>query len=93
MKSCHRTIGDTYPEAGRFRVRRDQHRSLTVSNAHATAWYIFVLFDEDENQITLQRRRPSTVTRLVEERGGWNHAGHAEFEYQHKLPIDTVIDV
>lgn len=93
VKSTHRQIGQDYPAAGRFRVRRGQHRSLTVSDGQGTAWYIFVLLDEVDGRAILQRRRPSTVTKIVEDRGGWNHAGHEEFDWQHKLPIDTVIDV
>lgn len=91
VKSCHRDVGEDYPAAGRFRVRRDQHRSLVASDAQGTAWYIFVLLDEEAGDVVLQRRRPSTVTRIVDERGGWNQAGHEEFDEQHKLPIDAVL--
>lgn len=91
VKSAHRRVGEDYPAAGRFRVRRDQHRSLTASDAQGTAWYIFVLFDEEAGEVVVQRRRPSTVRKIVEERGGWNDAGHEEFAYQHKLPIEEVL--
>lgn len=93
VKSCQRRVGQDYPAAGRFRIRRDQHRSLVASDAQATAWYFFVVFDDETELITIQRRRPSTVTKIVEERGGWNNSGHREFQYQHKLPIETVVDV
>lgn len=92
VKSAHRRVGDDYPAAGRFRVRRDQHRSLAASDGQSTAWYAFVLFDEETGDVVIQKRRPSTVTKIVDERGGWNRAGHEEFDEQHKLPIGTVID-
>jgi hypothetical protein len=38
----------------------------------------------------MQRRQPSTVLRLVNERGGWHRSGHGEMGRQHKLPIDVV---
>lgn len=91
VKSAHRDVGEHYPAAGRFRVRRDQHRSLVASDAQGTAWYVFVLIDEDTGEVVFQRRRPSTVTQIIDERGGWNRAGHDEFDHQHKLPIETVM--
>lgn len=93
VKSCLRDVGEEYPAAGRFRVRRDQTRSLTASSSSGAAWYAFVLVDYDAGAIHIQRRKPTTVSRIVRERGGWNQAGHAEFDEQHKLPIPTVVDV
>jgi len=93
VKSCLRDVGEDYPAAGRFRVRRDQTRSLTASSAHGAAWYCFVLVDYDAGAIYLQRRKPATVSRIVHEHGGWNRAGHEEFEYQNKLPIKSILVV
>lgn len=92
-KSTWERIGDKYPEAGRFRLRKDQTVSLRASAAagkSGTAWYIFVLFSEQEGTARVRRSRPSTVARIVEERGGWNLARHDAFEYQHKLPSDLI---
>ena len=91
VKSATREIGDEYPARGRFRVRRDQTRSLLSSDARGTAWYVFVLIDDPEGVIRFRRMRPSTVSSIVRERGGWNQAGHEEFEEQMKLPISAVI--
>lgn len=93
VKSCREEVGEKYPAAGRFRLRRDQHRSLTASDGQGTAWYIFVLWRESTGDVVLQRRRPSTVTQIVADRGGWNRAGHEEFDEQHKLSVEEVLDV
>lgn len=92
VKSTSSTIGEKYPGDGRFRVWRSQTRSLIASDAQASAWYAFVLFDEDEGVLRIQRRRPSTINDLVQERGGWNRSGHESQGRQHKLPWDEVID-
>lgn len=92
VKSTGMRIGDEYPAPGRFRLRRDQTRSLVASDAQGTAWYAFVLFDEDAGEAYIQRRRPATVAGIVEDRGGWNEAGHDEFDRQHKLPYDEVVN-
>jgi len=89
-KSCWREIGEEYPAAGRFRLRRDQLRSLLSSNATGTAWVAFVLFDEERGEARVRRAGPSTVWSWVIERGGWNEAGHEDFDWQHKLPWDVV---
>lgn len=95
VKSCQLRVGvdDDYPADGRFRIRRDQHRSLVASDAQATAWYFFVVFDNARERIIIQRRRPTTVTRLVDERGGWNESGHSEFDEEYKMPIEAVVDI
>lgn len=90
VKSTWTEVGDKYPAGGRFRLRRDQTRSLHAANASGVSWYVFVLFDEDSGDLRVRRVRPSTVSRWVRDRGGWNHAGHEEFDYQHKLPYSVV---
>ncbi len=90
VKSTFDRIGEDYPADGRFRLRGDQHRSLTASAASGVAWYVFVLFDKSRGVAWIQKARPSTVTRWVNERGGWNEAGHDEFDEQHKLPAEVV---
>lgn len=91
VKSTSRRIGDEYPADGRFRLWRAQLRSLIASDAGATAWVAFVLFDEDVGHATIQRRRPSTVWDVVDARGGWNESGHDDWGRQHKLPYDEVM--
>lgn len=90
VKSCLTEIGEQYPASGRFRLRRDQTRSLLSSDAAGVAWYVFVLIDVDDGRIRFRRAKPSTVSRWVRERGGWNRAGHDDFDQQHKLPWDDV---
>jgi hypothetical protein len=92
VKSTSTEIGEKYPGSGRFRVWQGQHRSLVASDAVGTAWYAFVLLDEDRGVLRIQRRRPSTVGRIVRERGGWNRSGHESQGRQHKLPWETVVD-
>ena len=92
VKSTLRRIGDDYPAAGRFRLRGDQTRSLTSSDAAGVAWYVFVLFDLERGEIRMRRVKPSTVSGWVSDRGGWNAAGHTEFDEQHKLPWTEVFD-
>ena len=93
VKSTSSTVGDKYPGDGRFRVWKGQNRSLVASDAQATAWYAFVLFDEDAGLLRIQRMKPSTVGRLVRERGGWNTSGHQSQGQQHKLPYGEVFDL
>lgn len=92
VKSTSTSIGDRFEADGRFRVWKGQTRSLIASDAQGTAWYAFVLLDERDGVIRIQRRRPSTVQAIVDERGGWNESGHESMGPQHKLPIDEVID-
>lgn len=86
VKSAFTEVGEKYPARGRFRLRRDQTRSLLSSDAAGVAWYAFVRFDPDAGDVDVRRAKPSTVSGWVRERGGWNRAGHDEFDWQHKLP-------
>lgn len=94
VKSAHKDIGDDYPAAGRFRLRKGQIRSL-INSRHAgdsgSSWVVFVLFEHDQ-PVDINRMHASTVLDLVKERGGWNRAGHDEFDCQHKLDIGAVFD-
>ena len=71
----------------RFRLWSDQHRSLVASDANGVAWYVFVTSGEDPRRV-----KPSTVTKWVNERGGWNKANHElrPGALQHKLPVSEV---
>lgn len=90
VKSTSSEVGDKYPGNGRFRLWHSQHRSLTASDANGVAWYVFVLMDEDRGLLRMRRMKPSTVTQIVGDRGGWNKSGHESFNKQHKLPISAV---
>lgn len=90
VKSCVSEVGEKYPAPGRFRLRADQTRSLLSSDASGVAWYAFVLVDLDAGVLRFRRAKPSTVSRWVRERGGWNEAGHEEFDRQHKHPYSVV---
>jgi len=77
---------------GRFRLWEGQVRSLVASDGQGTAWIAFVLLDQGGNVVDVQRRKPSTVLRLINERGGFNRAGHQERDdRQHKLPEGEVM--
>jgi hypothetical protein len=69
----------------RFRVWADQHRSLTAAEGQNAAWYVFV------TESGHRRMRPSTVTAIIRERGGWNESGHERGSKQHKIPINEII--
>lgn len=70
----------------RFRLWEDQHRSLTAAEGQNSAWYVFVVSGKEPRRV-----KPSTVTRWVRERGGWNRAGHElRSGRQHKLPVSEV---
>jgi hypothetical protein len=89
VKSTHRALEDG--SVGRFRLWRDQHRSLRASDASGVAWYAFVLLDDSDSVVDVVRAKPSTVGRLVRESGDWNRAGHSERDGpQHKLPWTEV---
>lgn len=77
--------------SGRFRVWEGQHRSLVASDRRGTAWYWFVLFDP-AGRIQTRRVKPSTVTEIVKESGGWSESDHAstEWDYEHRLEWDEV---
>lgn len=93
VKSTSTKIGKKYPGDGRFRLWENQHKSLVASDRSGVAWYAFVLLDADDAVLKIQRRKPSTVTRLVRARGGWNKAGHRDRSgRQHKLPWRAAIN-
>ena len=74
------------------RVWEDQHRSLVASDRVGTAWYVFVHVSAAGNVTAMQRRKPSTVTQLVNDAGGWVKSGHHRTKKREKyLPIGTVI--
>ena len=76
---------------GEFRLWRDQHRSLLASDTRGTAWYAFVLLDDDGHVLEVQRRRPSTVTDVIDE---WVTGGHDERDGpQAKVPWPLVLDI
>lgn len=88
VKSTEIDIGEDYPAKGRFRLRRDQLRSLRASDASGVAWVVFVLFDDEKGVVRMRRMKPATVQRtLVDE---WNRAGHSDFDFQHKVPFSQV---
>jgi hypothetical protein len=90
VKSTHKELASGEP--GRFRLWRDQLLSLRAADARGTGWMAFVLFDESDDVVAVQRRKPATVARQVRERGGWNEAGHAKRGGpQHKLPWMEVV--
>jgi len=70
VKSTATSIGQKYNSDGRFRVWKGQTRSLIAADANAVAWYAFVLLDEENAQIRIQRKKPSTVNAIVQECGG-----------------------
>lgn len=95
VKSAHQYVkrnwfGQNERVAGRFRVWESQTRSLVNSDAAGSAWYVFVVLDERESVVDMRRCQPSTVLRMVRDRGGWNDSGHQEMGRQHKLPIDEI---
>jgi hypothetical protein len=90
VKSTKARIGDDYPNDGRFRLWEDQHRSLLASDAAGTAWYVFVLFDDNGGVEDMRRMRPSTVSALVPT---WNQSGHQDRQSrQYKLPWPEVME-
>lgn len=70
----------------RFRLWENQHRSLAAAEGQNAAWYVFLVSGEG-----MRRVKPTTVTRWVRARGGWNRAGHDRRDgRQHKLPVSEV---
>ena len=74
---------------GRFRIWEDNHRSLTFSNGKSNAWYVFVVI-QNGRVIDHRRTQPQTITRIINDRGGWNRSGHARGGRQHKLLISEL---
>lgn len=77
----------------RFRIWEDNHRSLTASDGQGTAWYDFVVLSSGGSPQPMEHRRvnPSTITKIVNARGGWNRAGHEKRSgRQHKLPVSEL---
>jgi hypothetical protein len=99
VKSTHAEVGDEYPSEGRFRLWEDQHTSLTSAEASGTAWYAFVLFSEEDEVLGIQRRKPSTVTRIVrdialEDGEPWSVSEHRERQTrQKKIPWSEVMSI
>jgi hypothetical protein len=95
VKSTHVDVDDG--ATGRFRLWESQHRRIAGAEGAdgQTAYYGFVLFDGDQ-PVALRRMHPSTVTRVLRERGGedsaWNRSGHQEQGRQHKLPWTEVLE-
>lgn len=89
VKSTTTEYSGEYSEGatGRFRLWLDQHRSLVAAQASEdqTAYYAFVLLDTNGKIEDVARRRPTTVTKIVD--GDWNRADHADRDSrQHKVP-------
>lgn len=74
----------------RFRLWKDNHLSLTASDGQNVAWYDFLKLDSNGVIVEHRRMKPSTVTTIVNERGGWNTSGHVRGSKQHKLPPEDV---
>ena len=95
VKSTHETISGAHNDAGRgeFRLWADQHRSLLASDASGVAWYDFVLLDAGGSVLAHQRRKPSTVSQVVADNGGWRPAGHEDRDsLQATVPFPDVMD-
>ena len=76
-----------------FRLWETDHRSLVGSDAQGTAWYTFVLFSKRDGLQEVRRMKPSTVTKIVQEFGGWNESGHRDKNSrQVKLPQELVMN-
>ena len=74
----------------RFRIWEDNHRSLTASDGQNVAWYDFLVVTMDDRVVEGRRMKPSTVTQIVRDRGGWNTSGHARGSRQHKIPVGEI---
>ena len=79
-------IKSAQPER-RFRLWANNHRSLSASGAqNGEAWYIFLT----DNRPMI-KAKSTEVTEWVNERGGWNKAGHSRRDgKQLKIPVDWV---
>lgn len=72
------TLKERGSDIGRYRVWADQHRSLVASDNAGTAWYVFVLLDGNRRVLDHIRCKPSTVTKWVNDNGGWGPSGHTD---------------
>jgi len=89
VKSTSVEIGDEYREEGRFRLWADQHKRLLEADRNGTAWYAFVLFDGAGRVENIQRRRPTTVSKIVDH---WNTSKHKKRRSkQHKVPWSEIM--
>jgi hypothetical protein len=74
-----------------IRFWEDQHRSLTASNNQNSARYVVVQTDRSGNIHRMMRKRPTTITRLVNEHGGWVESGHHRTNGREKyIPISDL---
>jgi len=73
----------------RFRLWEDQHRSLSASAAQlGAAYYIFMTDNRP-----LLKVKSTKVTEWINERGGWNDAGHEIRDgRQLKIPVQWVYE-
>ena len=93
VKSTHETIKGAHNDAGNgeFRLWESQHRSLLAADASGVAWYHFVVLDDDGHVVGYARRKPKTVSSLVESVGGWSLAGHDDRDgRQCRLPWSAI---
>ena len=74
----------------RFRLWEDNHRSLAAAHGQNAAWYYFVVVTKSGNVVREKRMKAPTVTRLVNERGGWNKSGHRRGSRQLKIPESEI---
>jgi hypothetical protein len=75
---------------GRFRLWESQHSDLVEKDNNGTAWYVFVLWNPDEQRGRMVREKPAEVGTKVRGRGGWNQSGHESMGKQHKLPWEVI---
>jgi len=97
VKSTHTTIDGENPGTfvgvdGRFRVWKDQLRSLIQSDAgDSTAWVVFVVFNAEGTPLEARKMKPSTVWKLVQDEfDGFDISGHISRTKQQKIPIDAL---
>lgn len=79
----------------RFRFWEDNHHSLSISGGQKTAWVDLVVLSSGSNPSVLGHRRvkPSTVTDVVNDRGGWNKSGHRRGSRQKKIPVGVFLSL
>jgi hypothetical protein len=89
VKHCFRRLSDG--KKGRFRLFKPQHDFLVRYDRRATAYYVLVLVEPDNQRLKMIRQKPAAVGRIVGARGGWNKSGHTAGR-QHKLPWGVYFD-